>query len=134
MRSFESPSFNHVNYNTSIEASRYGIISSHFLFFGYKYFPELEYTITVTNNRGLEIKMNRFNQMCSTIRRALINRTRKETQIKCYEILGRTGRLLSFDTTRIAYKTKELERGTQTHRQQRDLISLLSIFSLLSLF
>jgi hypothetical protein len=27
-----------------------------------------------------------------------------------------------------------LERGTQTHRQQRDLISLLSIFSLLSLF
>jgi hypothetical protein len=38
------------------------------------------YTITVTYNRGLEIKMNRFNRMCSTIRRVLINRTRKETQ------------------------------------------------------
>jgi hypothetical protein len=30
-------------------------------------FNYLEYTITVSNNTDLEIKMNRFNQMCSTI-------------------------------------------------------------------
>jgi hypothetical protein len=45
-------------------------------------FNYLEYTITASNNTDLEIKMNRFNQMCSTMRRTLNNKTRKETQIK----------------------------------------------------
>jgi hypothetical protein len=36
----------------------------------------LGYTITVTNNRDLEVKMNRFTQMGSTIR------TRNVTQIQ----------------------------------------------------
>jgi acetylglutamate synthase len=31
-------------------------------------FNYLEYTITVLNRRDLEIKMNGFNQMCSTIK------------------------------------------------------------------
>jgi hypothetical protein len=34
------------------------------------------------NNRDLEIKMNRFNQMCNTIRGSLNNNTRKDSQIK----------------------------------------------------
>jgi hypothetical protein len=36
-------------------------------------FNYLGYTITVTNNRDLEIKINRSNQMCSTIGRTLNN-------------------------------------------------------------
>jgi hypothetical protein len=39
-------------------------------------FNYLEYTITASNNSDLEIKMNRFHQMCSTIRRTLNNKTR----------------------------------------------------------
>jgi hypothetical protein len=41
-------------------------------------FNYLGYTITITNNRDLEIKMNRSNQMCSTMRITLNNKTRKE--------------------------------------------------------
>jgi hypothetical protein len=41
----------------------------------------LGYTITVTNNRDLETKMNRFKQMCSIIR-TLNNKGRKERKIK----------------------------------------------------
>jgi hypothetical protein len=43
-------------------------------------FNYLRYIIIASNNGDLEIKMNRFNQMCSTIRRKLNNKTRKETQ------------------------------------------------------
>jgi hypothetical protein len=48
-------------------------------------FNYLGYTITVSNNRDFRIKMDRFNQMCSTIRRTLNNKIRKETQIKFYK-------------------------------------------------
>jgi hypothetical protein len=47
----------------------------------------LGYTITVTNNRDLETKVNRFNQMCSTIR-TLNNKESKETQIKFYKAVA----------------------------------------------
>jgi hypothetical protein len=40
------------------------------------------YIIIATNNRDLKIKMNRFNKICSTIKRTLNNKTRKDTQIK----------------------------------------------------
>jgi hypothetical protein len=39
-------------------------------------FNYLQYTITTSKGRDLEIKMNRFNQMCSTIQRTLNNKTR----------------------------------------------------------
>jgi hypothetical protein len=45
-------------------------------------FNYLGYTRTVTNNTDLDIKMNRINQMCSTIRRTLVQKTRKQTQIE----------------------------------------------------
>jgi TRAP-type mannitol/chloroaromatic compound transport system permease large subunit len=45
-------------------------------------FNYLGYTITVSNIRDLEIKRNRFNQMCSLIRRILNNKTRKDTPMK----------------------------------------------------
>jgi hypothetical protein len=48
-------------------------------------FNYLGYTITILNNRDLGINMNRFNQMCSTTRRALNNKIRKETQIRFYQ-------------------------------------------------
>jgi hypothetical protein len=35
------------------------------------------YTITVTNNRDLEIQMNTFNEMCSTARTTSNNERRK---------------------------------------------------------
>jgi hypothetical protein len=44
------------------------------------------------------------------------------------EVLGRTNRLLSFYTTRRTLTTKKLG-GAESHRQQRDLINLLSFFS-----
>jgi hypothetical protein len=50
-------------------------------------FNYLEYAIAVSNNTDLEIKMNRFNQFCSTIRRTLNNKTRTETQIKFYKVM-----------------------------------------------
>jgi hypothetical protein len=37
----------------------------------------LRHTVTVTNNRDLEIKTNRFNQMCNAVRTTLNNKTRK---------------------------------------------------------
>jgi hypothetical protein len=43
------------------------------------------YTIIVTNNRDLEIKTNRFDQMCSTITN---NKTRKDTQILFYKAMA----------------------------------------------
>jgi DNA modification methylase len=43
--------------------------------------------ITVYNNTDLEIKRNRFNQMCSTIR-TMNNKTRKETQINFYTAMA----------------------------------------------
>jgi hypothetical protein len=51
-------------------------------------FNYLGYTITVSNNRDLEIKRNRFNQICSTIRTTLNNKTRKETQFKVYKAVA----------------------------------------------
>jgi hypothetical protein len=51
-------------------------------------FVYVGYTIVVKNNRGLEIKMNRFNQMYSTIRRTLNNKTRKDTQKKFYKAMA----------------------------------------------
>jgi hypothetical protein len=48
-------------------------------------FNYVRYTITVSNSRDLEIKMNRFNQMCSTIHRTLNIKARKERQIKFYK-------------------------------------------------
>jgi hypothetical protein len=53
-------------------------------------FNYLGYTIIVTNNTDLEIKMNRFNQICSTIR-TMNNKTRKETQIKFYKAMAISG-------------------------------------------
>jgi hypothetical protein len=44
------------------------------------------YTITVSNSRYLEIKVNRFNQMCSIIRRILSKKTRTKTQISFIEL------------------------------------------------
>jgi hypothetical protein len=35
--------------------------------------------MTITNNRGLEIKLNRFNQMCNTVKMSN-NKTRKERE------------------------------------------------------
>jgi hypothetical protein len=49
-------------------------------------FNYLGYTITASNNRYLEIKRNRFKQMCSTIR--TLNKTRKDTQIKLYKTIA----------------------------------------------
>jgi hypothetical protein len=51
-------------------------------------FSYLGYKITVPNNRDFEINWNRFNQMCSTIRRTLKNKTRKETQAKFYKAMA----------------------------------------------
>jgi hypothetical protein len=48
-------------------------------------FNYLRYTITLSNKRGLEIKINKFNQICSTIRRRLNNNRRKETQTIFYK-------------------------------------------------
>jgi hypothetical protein len=45
-------------------------------------FNYLEYTITVTKSRYLEIKMNRLNEICKTVRRTLNDKPRKESQIK----------------------------------------------------
>jgi hypothetical protein len=44
-------------------------------------FNYLGYTITLSNNRDLGIERNRFNQICSTIRRTLNNKTREESNI-----------------------------------------------------
>jgi hypothetical protein len=41
------------------------------------------------------------------------------------EVLGRTNRVLFFDTTRTAMKTEIFGGDIQTHRQQEYLISLL---------
>jgi hypothetical protein len=38
---------------------------------------KVDQSITVSNNRDLPIKTNRFNEMCSTIRRTLNNKTRE---------------------------------------------------------
>jgi hypothetical protein len=38
-------------------------------------FIYLGYTIAVTNDKDLEIKLNRFHQMCGTIRRMLNKKT-----------------------------------------------------------
>jgi hypothetical protein len=51
-------------------------------------FNYLGYTITVSSNRGLEMKVNRFNQMFSIILRTLSKKTRKETQVKVYEAMA----------------------------------------------
>jgi hypothetical protein len=51
-------------------------------------FNYLGCTITVSNNRGLEMKVNRCNQMFSIIQRTLNDKTRKETQIKFYEAMA----------------------------------------------
>jgi hypothetical protein len=51
-------------------------------------FNYLRYTITVTNSRDLEIKINRFNQVCCAIRRTLINKSRKDTQVKFYKVMA----------------------------------------------
>jgi hypothetical protein len=51
-------------------------------------FDYLGYAITVSNDRDLEIKMNIVNQMCSTIRRTLNNKTRKQTQITSYKAMA----------------------------------------------
>jgi hypothetical protein len=48
-------------------------------------FNYLRYIMKITNSRDLGIKMNRFNQICSTLRRTLNIKTRKETQIKFYK-------------------------------------------------
>jgi hypothetical protein len=48
-------------------------------------FNYLGYTITATSNRDLEVKMNRFNQMCRTIR-TLNDNTRSDTQIKYFKL------------------------------------------------
>jgi hypothetical protein len=45
----------------------------------------LGYTITLTNNRDLEIKMNRLNQMCSTRRITPKNKTRKNNYAHFYK-------------------------------------------------
>jgi hypothetical protein len=43
----------------------------------------LGYAFMVTNNRDLEIQLNGFNKMCSTIR-ILNNKTKKDTWVKLY--------------------------------------------------
>jgi hypothetical protein len=40
-------------------------------------FNYLEYTIRVSDNRDLEIKINRFNEMCSTITGTLNNKLKE---------------------------------------------------------
>jgi hypothetical protein len=50
----------------------------------YKY---LEYSITITRNRDLEIKMNTFNQISCTERRTLNNKIRKNTHTKLYKTI-----------------------------------------------
>jgi hypothetical protein len=50
-------------------------------------FNGLGYTVTLTNSKDLETKMNRFNQVSCTIRRALTDKTRKDTQIQLYKAI-----------------------------------------------
>jgi hypothetical protein len=52
-------------------------------------FNYLGYTIAVTNNKDLEIKLNRFHQMCGTVRITLNRKTRKETD-NILQSCGRT--------------------------------------------
>jgi hypothetical protein len=47
------------------------------------------YTITVTDNKELEIKINRFNGMCSTII-GMNSTTRGDTQIHFYKAMAVT--------------------------------------------
>jgi hypothetical protein len=51
-------------------------------------FNYLGYIITATKNRNLEIKINKFNQMCSTIRTTLNKKTRNDTQLKIYKAMA----------------------------------------------
>jgi hypothetical protein len=48
----------------------------------------LGHTVTVTNNRDLKIKMNRFNRICPTISRTLNYKTRKNTKITFYKAMA----------------------------------------------
>jgi hypothetical protein len=50
--------------------------------------PLLRNTITVTNRRDLEIKMNRYNQNCSTVRGTLNSNTTKDTEIHVYKAMA----------------------------------------------
>jgi hypothetical protein len=59
-------------------------------------FNYLGYTITVTNNRDLEIKMNRFNQICSPIR-ILNKKTGEATQVKFYRTMAVLIRIRNLD-------------------------------------
>jgi hypothetical protein len=52
------------------------------------------------------------------------NKHNKKKREKIQEVLGITIRVLSFDTTQTGDKTKKL---SGTHRQQGDLISLISL-------
>jgi hypothetical protein len=51
-------------------------------------FNYLGFTITVSNNRDLEIEMRRLNQKCSTIRITLNNKTGQEIKIKFNEAMA----------------------------------------------
>jgi hypothetical protein len=48
----------------------------------------LGYTITASSNRDLEVKMIKFNLMCSAIRRTFNNKTRKELQINFHKVMA----------------------------------------------
>jgi hypothetical protein len=55
-----------------------------------------------------------------------VRNLRVRGKIILQESLGRINHLFSFDTTRTAWKTKKL--GAGIHRQQADLIRILSVF------
>jgi hypothetical protein len=50
-------------------------------------FNYVGYTIAVSDNGNLEIEVNRFKQMCSTVLRTLIIQMRKERQIMFYKTI-----------------------------------------------
>jgi hypothetical protein len=68
-------------------------------------FIYIGYTI-VTNNRDLEKKINRFNQLCSTIRRIQNNKTIKDIQIKFYTAMSLSTLTYASKIWTITQKTK----------------------------
>jgi N12 class adenine-specific DNA methylase len=69
-------------------------------------FNYLRYATAVSRNGGLEIKVNRLNQMCSTIGRTLNNKKREGTQILTYgaELFLRSRQLRSYSRTSQHFK------------------------------
>jgi nitrogen-specific signal transduction histidine kinase len=79
----------------------------------------LGYTITVSNNRDSETKMNRFNQMCSSAIRTLNNKASKERQMKEYSVTCSHSCTLKMEAIRSS-ETSVLIRATRRHLPEDD--------------